>query len=366
MYTIAIQPDDVPLASGRRQSFSTRWVELAQEFGHEVRIVNAYNETHFFSQIRNCDAFMWAFWNAPKSREPGKRMMAALHHANRLPTFPDWRTSWFFEDKIAQRYLMEASDMPTPKTWVFWRRKDATDFLQQTSYPIVLKLAFGIGSDNVCLIHNIEEGEYWVSKLFGEGLTSLKIQEPRPLLREIAARGRDAARSLLGIAPPEYSLDPDIQRGRVLFQEFVPDNHHDVRIFVIGKRAFAIRRMNRPGDFRASGSGLIDWNPQEIDEASIHLALIISKKLGQQVVTFDIVYRNNEPCIVELSYYFEGWAVYECPGHWVLDENAVDNKIKWMEGKMKPEDAIFIDLLNEIEEKRLPSKSVTRIAASLN
>ena len=56
---------------------------------------------------------MWAFWNAPKSRELGKRMMAALYHANTtLITFPDWRTSWFFEDKIAQRYLMDAGKIP--------------------------------------------------------------------------------------------------------------------------------------------------------------------------------------------------------------------------------------------------------------
>ncbi len=353
MYTIAIQPDDVPLLSGRRQSFSTRWLELAQASGHDVRIVNVYDEEHFFSEINGCDAFMWAFWNAPKSRELGKRMMAALYHANTLITFPDWRTSWFFEDKISQRYLMEAGNIPMPKTWVFWSRQDAIDFLNGTQYPVVLKLAFGIGSDNVCLIHNVEEGEYWVSKLFGEGLTSLKIREPRPILREIAARGRDAAKTILGIAPPEYSLEPDIQRGRILFQEFIPDNTHDLRILVIGNRAFGFRRMNRPGDFRASGSGLIDWNPQEIDEASIRLALSTAKKLGQQVITFDILDRNHKPYIVEMSYYFETPTAYQCPGHWVLDDHVAEaQQLQWIEGKMKAEDAVFIDLINEIKMKK--------------
>ncbi|GJL53988.1 MAG: hypothetical protein NPIRA02_11200 [Nitrospirales bacterium] len=347
MYTIAIQPDDAPLASGRRQSFSHRWLELAKESGHEVRIVNVYDEEHFFSQLKGSEAFMWAFWNAPTSRELGKRMMAALEHVNALTIFPNWRTSWFFEDKISQRYLMEASGIPTPTTWVFWRRQDAIDFLKQAKYPIVLKLAFGICSDNVCLLHNIEEGEYWVAKLFGEGVTTLRIKEPRPLFREMAARGRDAAKALLGMTPPVENTSPDIQRGRILFQEFIPDNDHDLRIIVIGKRAFAFRRMNRPGDFRASGSGLIDWNPQQIDEASIRLTLNLAKKLGQQVITFDIVHRNNEPVIVEMSYYYEAWTVFQCPGHWVLKDNALE----WIEGKMKAEDAIFVDLIHEIDRK---------------
>ena len=351
MYTIAIQPDDVPLVSGRRQSFSTRWRELAEESGHKVRMVNAYEEGRFFSQIQGCDAFMWAFWNVPKSREPGKRIMAALYHADSLLTFPSWRTSWFFEDKIAQRYLMEASDIPTPKTWVFWRQKDAIDFLKSTTYPLVLKLAFGIGSDNVRLIHSFEEGQYWTSKLFGEGLISLKIKEPRPLLREIAARGRDAAKTLLGIAPTEYSLEPDIQRGCVLFQEFLPDNQGDLRILVIGNRAFGFQRKNRPGDFRASGSGLINWNPQEISETSVRLALNTAKKLGQQVITFDILHRNDEPHIVEMSYYFEAPTYYQCPGHWVLEENISDQQLQWIEGQMRAEDAIFHDFMNEIQKK---------------
>ncbi|GJL50518.1 ATP-grasp domain-containing protein [Candidatus Nitrospira salsa] len=357
MYTIAIQPDDVPLASGRRQSFSHRWVELSRASGYNIRIVDVYDEEHLFSQLQGSDAFMWAFWNASTSRELGKRMMSALYHTGNLITFPNWRTCWFFEDKISQRYLLEARGIPTPKTWVFWRRQDAIDFLGHSKYPIVLKLAFGICSDNVCLLRNFEDGEYWVSKLFKEGVASLKIPNPRPLLREIAARGRDAAKALLGMDARSYSLPPDIQRGCVLFQEFIPGNDHDLRIVVIGYRAFAFRRMNRPGDFRASGSGLIDWNPQEINEASIHLALSIAKKLGQQVITFDIVHRNHEPYVVEVSYYYEAWTVFECPGHWTLKEHTSTNTLQWIEGKTKPEDAIFIDLLNEIEENR-SAKSV--------
>ena len=65
----------------------------------------------------------------------------------------------------------------------------------------------------------------------------------------------------------------ELQRDYLLVQEFLPGNGFDTRITVIGNRAFGFRRFNRPDDFRASGSGRIDWNPAAIvchrDRASI-------------------------------------------------------------------------------------------------
>ena len=41
----------------------------------------------------------------------------------------------------------------------------------------------------------------------------------------------------------------------VYFQKFLPNNKYDIRIVVIGDRAFGFIRYNRENDFRASGSG---------------------------------------------------------------------------------------------------------------
>ena len=54
---------------------------------------------------------------------------------------------------------------------------------------------------------------------------------------------------------------PESQRSYILWQEFIPDNQRDFRVTIIGRRyAFVFWRNNRPGDFRASGSGLIDYD----------------------------------------------------------------------------------------------------------
>jgi len=39
------------------------------------------------------------------------------------------------------------------------------------------------------------------------------------------------------------------EKGYVYFQEFIPNNHFDIRVIVIGDKAFAIKRMVRENDF---------------------------------------------------------------------------------------------------------------------
>ena len=120
MYEIAIQPDDTPLRSGRRQSFSARWAELLNGMGHQVRLVQ-YRDRKFVEQLRGCDGFMWWFPHMPLPRRIAVRIMLALDHVGGIPIFPDGKTVWHFDDKIAQTCLLQAAGIPTPDTCVLWR-----------------------------------------------------------------------------------------------------------------------------------------------------------------------------------------------------------------------------------------------------
>ena len=72
----------------------------------------------------------------------------------------------------------------------------------------------------------------------------------------------------------------DVHYRYALFQQWLPGNEFDTRITVIGNRAFGFRRFNRQGDFRASGSGNLDWDPVQVDPAFVQLAFRIAKRLG--------------------------------------------------------------------------------------
>ena len=57
-------------------------------------------------------------------------------------------------------------------------------------------------------------------------------------------------------------------------QDFIPNNNFDIRVIVVCDKAFAIKRYVRKNDFRASGSGYIDYSRHSIPENIIKLPLL--------------------------------------------------------------------------------------------
>ena len=130
-----------------------------------------------------------------------------------------------------------------------------------------------------------------------------------------------------------------IQKNYVLFQRFLPDNEFDTRITVIGDRAFGFRRMTRKSDFRASGSGIIDYDIGKIDLRCVDIAFRVSQQLGFQSMAYDFLFtEGNEPQFCEISYTYLSRAIWKCPGYW-------DTKFNWHDGHYWPEYLHLVDVL---------------------
>jgi hypothetical protein len=349
VYKIAIQPENALLTSGRHQSFSDRWNELLRQAGHTALLIDAA-EPDFFERVRECDGYMWWYAHLPYPRNFARRVVSAIEHGMGIPVLPTWKTVWHFDDKVGQYYLLRAAEIPTAPTQVFWFRRTAMEYCRAARYPLVLKLAGGITSENVRMLKNFGEAEYWINRMFGGGATTLI--PPTSSLGGAAGRVRDSLRLLLKGTTPADSLRSDVQRGYLLVQEFLPGNEYDTRVTVIGNRAFGFRRMNRPGDFRASGSGRIDFDHTKVDPEIVRLAFAAQRKLESQSLAIDGMYRDGRPVIVEISYYYEGWALAECPGHWELHGSPGDGSLEWVPGTMRPDDAILEDFLALLDGKR--------------
>jgi glutathione synthase/RimK-type ligase-like ATP-grasp enzyme len=121
----------------------------------------------------------------------------------------------------------------------------------------------------------------------------------------------------------------DREIGYVYFQDFIPNNDYDIRIIVIGEKAFGIKRMVRKNDFRASGSGNIYYEKQHFGDETVGIAFDISKRLKSQCTAFDFVYDNKIPLIVEISYGFSPEGYNDCTGYW-------DSRLNWHEGTFDP------------------------------
>jgi hypothetical protein len=133
---------------------------------------------------------------------------------------------------------------------------------------------------------------------------------------------------------PSYARLGANEVGYVYFQDFIPNNYSDIRIIVIGGKAFGLKRYVRDNDFRASGSGSFAWDRELFDERCIRISFDLTKTLGLQVGAFDFVFDgNNNPLIVEVSYGFVSEVYDPCPGYWDKDLNWFEIKTikeEWM------------------------------------
>ena len=333
---IGIQQDNQYLTSGRRQSFSKRWHELAKKTRIETRDLDIHSSSEdFFEHLSHCTAFMWWFAQPLSVSHPGRKLIMSLGHTTKIPSFPNTNTIWHFDDKIAQYYLLRTAKIPTPDTWVIWSYDEAKKFLVSSQYPLVLKLTSGIISRNVALVQNNREAMQAANVLFRSGIFRLPPDIP---CKWLFKKTRDALRIFRA-----EETEEEFHKGYLLLQEFLPNNNFDIRITIIGNRAFAFRRFNRPNDFRASGSGRIDWDPEQIPDDALQLAFKTARTLQSQSLAVDVLRRDGQPVIAEISYYYEGWAIESCPGHWIQQSSS--DQLTWVPVTKKPEDAIWEDFV---------------------
>jgi hypothetical protein len=114
---------------------------------------------------------------------------------------------------------------------------------------------------------------------------------------------------------------------------------------VIGERAFGFVRNVRRNDFRASGSGSLDYDRNLIDPRCVERAFGIAGTLGSQTLALDFVKaKDGQPVVVEISYGFVPEYVHDSGGYWTRAG-------EWIPGDFWPEHLILDDLLAAIKRK---------------
>ena len=337
-----------------RGGFSERWTTALKSRGVTVKPLDLLGEDPL-GQVAGCDGVMWHWFHYPHEiRMAAMPILRVIEEQLKIPIFPDMATCWHYDDKISQSYLLAALDIPHPQTWVFWRKADALAWCAKAAYPMVAKLSSGAGSMNVKLIRNLAEAQTYVKQCYsGSGIVIRPVFPAGNLLR-LQTRLKRTLKRVSQVVPyivlNRFPSLPDQtywmpHKNHVLFQEFLPGNEFDTRVTVIGNRAFAYRRFNRPNDFRASGSGNFNTDPGEIDARCLAAAFDAVRKLKSQSMAFDFLFRgqSREPVVGEISYCYVDWMVQKCPGHW-------DPGLNWHDGSLWPEEAHVEDFLARIRE----------------
>ena len=134
-------------------SYAPKWIEYCQEHGIEYRVVNCY-DSDIVQELEGFDLLLW-HWDQldTKALLFARGLTQALEYTG-IMLYPDVVTSWHYDDKVGQKYLLEAIGAPLVKSYVFYEQDRAREWIEQTSFPKVFKLRSGAGSYNVKLMKN--------------------------------------------------------------------------------------------------------------------------------------------------------------------------------------------------------------------
>ncbi len=329
--------------------FHSRWRSYCEKQNIPYKLVNCYSN-NIINDLKDCNALMWHFNQGNhKDNIIAKQILFAFEHTG-FVVFPNFKTAWHFDDKVAQKYLLESIGAPMVPTYVFFDLNEALSWVNSTTFPKVFKLRGGAGSQNVKLVSSHKKGISIVKKAFSSGFPKYdnwgSLKERFRKFKNGKVSFWEIIKGIIRLVwLPDYARLGANEVGYVYFQDFIPNNDSDIRIIVIGDKAFGLKRYVRKGDFRASGSGNFAFEKELFDERCIKNSFNINQKLGLQVGVYDYVFdTNNNPLIVEISYGYSHEAYDNCPGFW-------DQNIKWHDGKTIKEDWIVELLLKELLNK---------------
>ncbi len=330
--------------------FHSNWKKYLLKRGIPFKEINCY-DNDLVEQLKGCTALMWHHsQNDPRDLNIAKQILFMAEHAG-LVVFPNFKTNWHFDDKLGQKYLFEILNIKHVKSHAFYNKTKAHEFINQAEFPIVFKLRGGAGSFNVKLLTSLSEGTKLVNKAFNNGFSNFNsIGNLKEIIRKINLKKAsyfDLFKSIYRLfTKPAFAKVMGKEVGYIYFQEFIPKNSFDLRTIVIGKKAFAIKRNVRKNDFRASGSGSIEYDKANFSDELIKLSFESAKKLKTQCVAFDFVSKNDQLLIIEISYGFLKEGYYQCAGYW-------DEELNFYEGNFDPcewmVDVVLVELKNKGE-----------------
>ena len=315
-----------------KNSYSERWIQYCEEQNIPYKKVNCYQNDIIY-QLEDCNILMWHFHHASEKDVLFAKQLLYSVKACGKKVFPDFNTVWHFDDKVGQKYLMEAMQLPFVPSYIFYDKNEALHWAANTSFPKVFKLRSGAGSVNVKLVTSHQHAVFLINRAFGKGFRHDSLVPLKEIYQKYK-KGKMPFKALVkGVGrkfiSTKFSKVHGNESGYVYFQDFIPGNDHDIRVIVIGNKAFAIKRMTRENDFRASGSAAVLYEKELFDESVIKLSFDINKKLQSQCLALDYVFADGKPLVLEISYGFY-IPVYEpCPGYW-------DDNLQWHQGKINP------------------------------
>lgn len=202
---------------------------------------------------------------------------------------------FLYENKRFLYSWLKSQNLPHPKTFIFYDKNEAKEFIENTSFPIVAKTNIGASGSGVKIIKNKHEAYKYLNNAFnGPGIKrrwgpkSLNLNLFKKFL--INLKNPDLIISKINVYLKKFK---DKQKEFVIFQEFI-EHDYEWRVVVIGDSFFAHKKL-KIGD-KASGSLLKNYENPPL--YLFDFAKNIMNKFGFVSQAIDIFEQEKEKLLI--------------------------------------------------------------------
>jgi glutathione synthase/RimK-type ligase-like ATP-grasp enzyme len=266
-----------------------------ETLGLESRVI-ATRRSDWLEQTDDLDAFVWRPHMGESSTMAEIRTKLPILESKGIRCFPNSLMLWLYDDKIRETYFLRQHGYPMPDTFVTFDEAEAREFARTARYPLVAKTHMGAAADGVMLVRSPHEAKRLLDRIFAPQSVWDKVLV-KFYFNPVLSRGNlvAARRFWFRDVCPRYAY----------FQEFIRSDG-DWRITTLGPDLIScFVRRNRPGDFRASGSGRFEkLEEKNLPAEACDLALRISNRHGFTSMTYDFMRSPTGWVIGEMSYTF--------------------------------------------------------------
>jgi glutathione synthase/RimK-type ligase-like ATP-grasp enzyme len=324
------------LSNDLKETFLGKYISILDYNKIPYNVVPYFNQSEFWESISKSSHFIARYRGSEKELSLMQAVLPEIER-NGLKALPNFNTAYHCGDKSKLSAFYKANKIIHPNTLIFWEVIHLKEAIEKNliSFPVIVKLRKGAASTNVIKVYTAHQLIRLATKMFQKGVKPGMLEEAafgsfyinklfiKWLFKPNKNNLKNIRHKLHYIKENDFR---EIESSCVIVQEFYPKNNFDTRVTIIGNRAFAFRRFNRPDDFRASGSGMIDYNPQKIDLKMIEIAFEVSNKFGFQTMAYDFIYNlEGEPTILEHNFTYIDKAVAACPVFWDQNLNTYPN-----------------------------------------
>ena len=123
----------------KKNTFTSRWIQYCKKKGYDYKLVNCY-DNNIINKLADIDVFLWHFIHDNFMEKLVAPSLLKVLEFNKIKVYPDLRSSWHYDDKISQKYLLESIKAPLVPSFVFYEKKLAIDWISNAEFPIVFKL----------------------------------------------------------------------------------------------------------------------------------------------------------------------------------------------------------------------------------